>query len=678
MFYYFDVRDSVDNIIEQIGIPVISTNEGGNFVDMFTPEIIAGDAYQAFTMGKTMLTESVAKMFFGEADPIGKRMYLSNSNSSDMVAAVCKDFPENCSFKNGMYISRQYDNPSNYSYTSYVELTSGKEKILSLANKDLKPEEGERQTVLTTLTDIHLKFPSQGKGSLSATLSLLVIGILLIIIAYINFINFAAAMAPVRLKSFNMRRIFGETSFLLKLSVVMESVFLSFLSFLLSIFVIHYFNGGVIKEFFLADLSLSKNIGLLLSVGTASLIMGFLAGLYPAFYSTSFKPAIVINGSFSNSPGSRRLKSVLITIQFVSVIFLIILSGFIKLQHNYMRDKSWGMRKENVVYLNIGAIRSEVKNFEAELRKNPDIYDITYSRYIPGIAGMMNWSMLYEQKPVKLTVWPVTADFLRFFDVKIIEGRDFQIEDDHGKEKIIFNSTFVQQYEFSNLTGKEFSGFNYGENENDMADIVGTIEDVNFESLHEPVKPMAFIVGKKHWNWMNWMFVRINGQNTAKSMDYIRTTWQKFNSYNINVTSLNDTHNQLYRQENNLAQLISICGLITIIVAIMGLYGLILFNAKSKRKTIALHKVHGASKWEAILLLNKGFLIQFTVAYVVAVPLAYYAVSRWLENFAYKTPIHWWVFVLGGLLVFAVTVLTVSWQSYRAASVNPIEAIKSE
>jgi putative ABC transport system permease protein len=626
-----------------------------------------------------MLSENIAKTLFGNENPIDKVILLKSTNISYTVAAICKDFPDNCSFKNGIYVSRPHDGPYEYSYNTYVQLTSGRDKILSMENEDINPEKGIGETKLTALTDIHLKFPAIGKGNINTTLSLLAIGILLIVVAYINFINFAAAMAPVRRKSFNIRRIFGESSVVLKLSVVTEAVFLSLLAFLLSLLIVYYLNGGVIKEFFIADLSLAKNTGLILSVGVLSLILGCIAGIYPAFYSTDFKPAmaIAIKSSIGSS-GSKIMKNILIGFQFVSMIFLIIVAGFIKLQHDYMQNKSWGIRKENVVYFPIWQIQQSIKDFEAKLKNSPDIYDVTYSQFIPGVPNMMTWGLMYDNKQINLTVWPVSSNFLRFFDVDIIEGTGFRTEDDSGKEKIIFNNTFVKKYELNSLVGGEFTGFNMNPDEKDMADIVSIAEDINFESLREPVKPMAFITGKKHWKWMGYMFVRINGQNIAKSLDDIRNTWKDFISSPIEIAFLNDTHHQLYKQENDLAKLISIFGLITIIVAVMGLYGLIVFDAKSKRKTIALHKVHGASKSEVILMLNKNLIKQFAVAYIIAVPLAYFVVNRWLENFAYQTPIHWWVFIFGGLIVFLISLATVSWQSYKAASINPVEAIKSE
>jgi putative ABC transport system permease protein len=683
-WYYYNVRDSADNVVATYYEAVTYTNKGMHFVNLFTPEIIAGDPEQAFSdPGKAMLTESTAKRFFGNQDPLGKVFYMPPANIPFIVAAVCKDFPDNCSLRNGIYMSREHDRDNETSYTTFIEIAPGeKDKLLKAFNNNdekISTDEDESQwlTELTALPDIHLRFPAKGKGSLSATLSLLAIGVLLILVAYINFINFAMSMAPIRLKSFNIRRILGESPAVLKLSVVMEAVFLSFIAFLLSILLIHYFNGGVIKEFFLADLSLSKNNGLLVTVGLASLLMGFIAGVYPSFYSTTFKPAMVINASCTSSPGSRRLRSVLIVVQFITVIFLIIVSGFIRIQHDYLQNKSWGITKENVIYFWIGPLGENLKTFEDELRRNPDIYNIAYSGNIPGNVGMA-WTRPLENKFIYATIWPVSSEFLRLFGVEVLEGRNFEKEDDEGSEKMIFNQTFVKAYEFEDIIGKQISGLILNEESNDMAEIVGIAEDINFESLREPIKPMAFITGKKYAGWMHQMFVRINGQNTAKTLDDIRNTWQKFTGEGVYINFLEETHRHLYKQENDLAKLISIFGLLTIVVAIMGVYGMILFNAKSKRKLIALHKVNGASKIDVILLLNHGFLIQFVVAYIIAVPVAYIVVSRWLENFAYQTPIHWWVFVAGGLLVFLITVFTVSWQSYRAASINPIEAIKSE
>ncbi|MDR1169368.1 MAG: hypothetical protein LBK97_00865 [Prevotellaceae bacterium] len=676
----YDVRDSADEVIRTVtNIPITLSSENEdsrNFFNVFEPEIIAGDPSTVFTPGRAMLSESIAKKLFGNTNPTGKVFFKKKSNDPITVVAVCRDFPENCSMENGIYLLRYINSAEDIGSTGYVELVPGsREKILK-KNAELRRNDGSDswQTELTALTDIHLKFPEKGKGNINLTISLLTIGILLIIIAYINFVNFSVAMAPVRLKSFNIRRVLGESFSLLRFSIILDAVFLSFIAFLISILFISYIAGSVIKEFLSADLSLTGNIGLLSLIGASSLLMGFVAGIYPAFYSTSFKPAIALNGSFSTSRSSKNLRNILIALQYVTVIFLFITAGFIKLQQNFMQNKSLGLRTENVVCLRYG------HNIKNELLKNPDIVDIARANTIQGMAipFARNWEGTYNGMQASVRLITVSPNYLRFFGIHIIEGNDFSEEDDYGNIKMIVNRTFAEQYGFNhNITGTSFPL-----DSDKTADIIGIAEDTHFESLLEPIKPMAFITDENFSGGLiDATLIKLSGQNTAKTIDYIREEWRKYESYDIEVPFIGAmikeyNYNQYYKPVDNLSKLISISGLITVIVTIMGVYGLILFNAKLKRKTIALHKINGASAGEVILMLNRGFIIQFVAAYAIAAPLAYIVVKRWLENFAYKTPVYLWVFIAGGLLVFVITALTVSYQSYKAATANPIEGIK--
>jgi putative ABC transport system permease protein len=639
------------------------------------PKVIMGDARQAFTeLKKAMLSESIAKKFFGNQDPLGKTFAYHNTDNLIMVVAVCEDFPDNCSLNNGIYIMQRENIDSEWSYTSYLEINNGDlDKTLTALNNEesLQEQNGEKgwQFELTALPDIHLKFPAKGKGSMSTTVSLLAIGILLLIIAYINFVNFPISMAPVRLKSFNIRRIMGENPFFSKFSIAMEAVLTSLIAVVISMLFIYYFGVSVVREFFQANISLSKNLELFLLASILFLIMGFVAGIYPALYSTAFKPAMALSGSFLLSTSSKILKNTLIVIQFTASVLLIIVSCFVKIQHDYMRDKSWGIKKENVVYLSTWQLK-DTPAFETELKKNPNILDVTYTSFLPGASMMMSWGRMFEGVGINMTVWPVSHNYLHFFGINLVEGRDFEEGDRLGNGKMILNQTFVKKYDFKDLIGKEIDGF-------DKCKIIGIMEDFNFESLREPIRPIAFVIGEKY-NRLGTMLVKINGHNTVKTLDYMRDLCKQFSSEPIAITFLDDMLRQLYKQEDNLAKLISIFSLITIIVTIMGVYGLILFNVKSKQKTIAIHKIHGASITEVIMMLNRDFIIQFAIAYIVAVLLSYIVVIRWLENFAYKTPLHWWIFVTGGLLIFIITVLTISYQSYKAATANPIEGIKIE
>jgi len=335
-----------------------------------------------------------------------------------------------------------------------------------------------------------------------------------------------------------------------------------------------------------------------------------------------------------------------------------------------MNQRSWGIQKENIVYLPYGQTKIDMHTFGEELKRDPRILDFTASQFLPGHVGM-TWGRKFEDKQVNAWIWPVQVNFTKFFGIRMVEGRDFQDADSTGKKHaIIFNECFLKIHQLKNIHGKEFPGF-------DMSlTVVGIAKNINYTSLRDSIRPMGFaVLGDQY---MNWFFVKLSGTDVPGAIENIRKTWVKYSDEDFNVKFLDASMDKLYKNELNLAKLISVFGLITILIAIMGVYGLIVFNARYKSKEIALRKVNGASNREIMFMLNRSVLIQLAIAFTVAVPLAYYIVHSWLEQFAYKTPVYWWVFLLAGLLVFAITVITVSWQSYKAATANPVDAIKNE
>jgi putative ABC transport system permease protein len=675
-----DVKDESDNTRE-FKEKIIHVSEG--FIDMFIPgKIIRGDARRIFEVeNHAMLTVSIAKKFFGDEDPLGKIIFCRWNGMvlTVTVSAVCEDFPDNCRFDNGIYFKQPQEPDANIGQTVFVEIAPGtKDRLTQKLNSGQEANPYE----LIALRDVHFRvfaYPlyNNKEGSIRTTLSLLAIGILILVIAYINFVNFSVAMSPVRLKGFNIRRIMGEHPLFQKFSIAMEAVLISFVAFSISLLIVRYFNVSVIGEFLKMDLSLSKNTHPLLLTAGASLVAGFIAGIYPAFYATHFKPAMALTGSFSVSFGGRALRNLLIGFQFIAAVCLIIVALFIKTQHSYLRHKSTGIKNiENIVCLPSPGGWRMYEPFKAELTKSPDIIDVTSTTSLPGDHIMNYWERQFEGKDVGYSMWGVSPGIIKILGIEMIRGRAFEEEDFPGKDIVIVNRTFVDKYGFDmdDMVGKNFPG-GWGN-----AEIVGIMEDFNFKSLkNEQVSPIAFFVGEAYLTSFGCdMLVKINGKNRREAIGHINETWKQFSDEVPNVRFLDEKMGSLYEDENSLAKLISICGLITVIVTIMGAYGLILFNVKLKRKTIALRKINGASVREVILLLNRGFIIQFVIAYAIAAPLAYTVVRRWLENFAYKTPIHWWVFIASGLLVFLITALTVSYQSYRAATANPIEEIKTE
>ncbi len=658
------------------------------FLDVFTPEIVRGSTKDLFAgQGRAMITESTAHKLFGNENPIGKTIYYHfskhfyNNQKTNLVTvmAVCTDFPKNCSIENGIYTLLPDDQPENYNYNGYFVVNkSGYTKLLSQLNsekffgketwQEMQKSEKKATVELTPLNKAHFDLE---KGRLTTTLSLLAIGILTLIIAYINFLNFSIAISPTRVKGLNIHKIIGASPLKLKLTLASEAALFSLLSFILALFYISFLKETFISDYFSADMSLSANKPLLTVIGFVALLFGMLFGWYPARYIVSFQPAVALRGAFAMSARSVRLRNTLITIQFIAAITLIIVALFIQVQNNFMQHRSWDIQKENIVYVPYGQLKIDMHTFGEELKRDPRILDYTASQFLPGHVGM-SWGRKFEGQQVNAWIWPVQVNFPHFFGVKMAEGRDFQDNDSTGNRcAIIFNECFLKKHQLKNISGKPFPGFGV-----DLT-VVGIAKNTNFSSLRDSIRPLGFALLGNHYN-MNWFFIKLSGNDVPGAVESIKKTWEKYSDEDFDLKFLDASMDKLYKNETNLAKLISMFGLITVLIAIMGVYGLVVFNTRYKSKEIAIRKVNGASVKEIILMLNRTVLIQLSIAFVVAVPLSYYIVHRWLQQFAYKIPIYWWIFLLAGLLVFVITVVTVSWQSRKAATANPVDAIKNE
>ena len=654
------------------------TKADEGFLDVFTPKILSGDARKAFTeKNNVLLTSDIAKTLFGTADPIGQTIELDTVSYT--VVAVCKPFPDNCSLHNGIYTTIlgawDYNGMENYNYEGFFLIQSEnisalKERLNqaeSLSIADLKRIE------LIPLPERYfnreIKYAGEdSKGNLATTCSLMAVGILILLIACINFMNFSMAMVPSRVRGMNIQKIMGIEPKRLQFRVASEAPCFAILSFVIALFLIVLFKSIRLNEFFPADLSLEKNIPLLSGVLFTGIVISTLFGLYPALRVTSFQPAMALSGSFSQSKQSAFLRNVLITIQFFSAIALICVAGFIKIQHDYMTNYSWGIQKENVTYLSIQSKKSiDITAYENEIRKNPSIVDCTVSWNLPGSISQ-NLEMNMDEGPVWFVGWMVRHDFPEFFGLQVIEGRDF-IPVDDGKWRTICNQAFLKEYNYTQISSTKMAT---------ELDMVGVIKDIHFESLHSAIRPMCLITYDMSKIYPHYFFIKIRGENTLQTIDYLKNTWEKLSDMPFDLHFLDETLDNLYKTENNLAKLISIFGLIAVVIAVMGVYGLIVFNARYKAKEIAIRKVNGSSIPEIMLMLNKNILLQLGIAFIAAVPVTYYIVHKWLENFAYQTPMYAWVFLLGGLIILLITLLTVSAQSYRAAVRNPTKALNLE
>jgi putative ABC transport system permease protein len=653
--------------------PLIKADEG--FLTVFRPKILVGDAGKAFTEhNNILLTADVAQAIFGKENPVGKTIRQDTVNYT--VVAVCERFPDNCTIINGIYTtildSPDYEKMSWFNYSGFFRIHP--EDVPALQNKFNQPEFLEVASIdragfipLTAIHFEHLEYIRGATGSLSTTLSLMAIGVLIMLIAFINLMNFSVAMIPSRVRGINIQKIVGAGAGQLRIRIASEAPCFTLASFLVALFLIALFQSTRLKEFFTADLSLAKNAGLLIVLLLISMAVSVFFGLYPARRITSFQPAMALSGSFAQSKGSVFLRNILITLQFFTAIVLICIACFIQMQQRYMMNYSYGFQKDNIVYLPVHSA-DFVKVYENEIKQHPAVLDCTVSPDLPGAIGQ-NWGMDVEDRYVAFTAWIVQSNFLDFFGIPVIEGRNF-IPDDDSKSRIICNRAFLEKYAFASGVG-----INRGEE----YEFVGVMQDIHFETLHSGIRPLCLItqdVGY-HYQWGNYLLIKTTGGNILPTIDYLKQAWEKLSDKPFDLHFLDDSMDRLYQKENDLAQIISIFGFITIIIAVMGVYGLIVFNARYKAKEIAIRKVNGSSIREIIVMLNRNVLFQLAVAFAIAIPVARYIVERWLENFAYKIAIHWWVFLLGGCIVLLITLITVSAQSYKAARANPTQALNA-
>ena len=485
----------------------------------------------------------------------------------------------------------------------------------------------------------------------------------------INFMNFSIAMIPVRVRGVNIRRILGADSKQLKWIMASESIGFILTSFVLSLVFIALFQNSDLKSFFQADISLKSHPILLAIILGCGLILGLLFSIFPARYTASFQPAMALSGSFAQSKRSVALRSTLITVQLFSTVILIVVAIFVSIQHNYMTYYSWGIQKENVLYVEVKKDMLDNNSFINELKKSPDIIDHTVSESIPGTV-QQRWGSEIHEKDIWFASWIVEHNFIDFFGAQVIEGRNF-IPDDDAKARVICNQKLAQEFEIENIVGCWLQEGKYGE-------FVGVVKDINFESLHSAIRPMCFITADMADYSNLYLFIKVSGNNIKQSIDYINSVWMNFTDTPCQINFLDTKLEELYLTEKNFAKIIALFGAITMLIAIMGIYGLIVLNAKYKAKEIAIRKINGASSENLLIMLNKTVLIQLAIAFIFATPASYFITQKWLEGFAYRTAIHWWVFLLAGVIILTITLLTVSYQTWMATNMNPTDSLKSE
>lgn len=664
-----------------------------SLVRMFTFEWIEGGPDALDKPAHVIMPQSVAKRIFPDESAVGKT--LETEDSTWVVGAVYKDLPRNSTVKNKVYYPTdrrnenwEWGNANNYAYVMFdnAAATEGFLEALvdhidetSFGAKDKKELLAKVHSVfrLNPLPNMYysndVKYVFTETGSRQTTFLLICIAFIVILIAGINFTNFTTALTPMRIKSINTQKVLGSTPGRLRRRLVGEGIFIAFLSFLLSLLIVFACRGTFIDNFISPDIDLIANRSLLGLAAVVSVLTGFLAGLYPAFYMTSFPPAMVLKGSFGLSMQGRRLRTLLLCIQYVASISLLIIATFMMMQNKRMLRSSFGYDNHQILTVEVSNTISKSQDaFANALKQSPAIEEVAFSfAYLSCMDDCPTWGRNYNGEHFMFNCFCVTRDFLKVLGVKVTEGRDFLESDFLTQESFIFNQAAKEQYNLELGEGHDIN-------------IIGFMPNIVYASLRSPVSPMAFLMIPEEQYWLpmplSVCYIRMKeGVSQEEAKKAIGATIKQFDAlYPYDIKPLDYNIEDAYRAEKNISSLISLFGILSILISIVGIYGLVVFETEYKRREIGLRKVFGSTTSEVMSRFNSRYMRIILVCTVVAVPISYYAVDKWLDRFTLRVPIYWWVFVLAFLLIAIVTLATTTWQNYRAASANPVDSLKSE
>lgn len=656
------------------------------FTDVFEFDMLYGTNKALENPENVLISESISRKFFGDEPAIGKTIYQDTIALT--VGGVYKDFPLNTLLKNGVYMPIRMEEDlnewRNWGYQCFIRVDDPKNSFSLIENfkENFDPvllADGFQWVVdmdyrLTVLTDIHfnndvsydISIPKSNRQTLWV---LFAIALVIIIIAAINYTNFSAALSPVRLKSINTQKILGGSRLSIRLSLITEAVSICIVSYLIAVFFIALLPSTPIINLLQADPALSAHPYIVGGTFLSALLTGFAAGLYPAYYVTSFSPAIVLKGSFGLSPKGRKLRNALIGVQYLASFILIIGAFCMYLQNKYMANSELGYDKERLVVSDISrTIQENTDAFANQLKMLAEVEDVSFAHTLISSQDQY-WgrSVAFHDEKLSYQCLVVDPSFVRLMGIPVLDGRDFR-QDDKQKEggALIFNERARDEYGLK--IGDVLAG----------SEIVGFAPDIKFASFRTEIVPMAFWVGGHREP--EYVYIKIKkGVDLQKAKNQMHPVMNSFDKgYPFHIQRFDDIFDTTYENEKKLGTLVWLFSLIAIFISIVGVFGLVIFESEYRRKEIGVRKVLGSTTRQIILLFNKTYIRILCVCFVLAAPIAYYAIIRWLENFAYKTPVYWWVFAMAFVMITVITIITVTFQNWRAANANPVDSIKTE
>ena len=683
---------------EETVFSVPSARVDSSMFSVFPFEWVEGSARE-FTAGETaVVSEEYAKTFFGGESALGKNFKAGNGVEVQVVG-VFKDMPKNSNMHYGVLVNlgdEFLDNTNEWSFLAFVKLKDpslAKETEALMENAVLEQygddfdadeaDEFRRGFRISNVHDAHFERDVRANiasANKAITITLAAIAILLILIAIINFINFAFAEIPFRIKNINTRKVLGEGRGSLIVRQLLHAGLIALIAFAIACLIMHVVAGSSWASYVSDSLTLKNNIGILALMLGVALVSAVIAGLAPALYSTSQPAALVLKGSYGTSVKGKALRNILVGLQFVLSFLFILMALFVGVQTKYMMGKDMGFDEARVLQTWCGYPAGNQKDaLRSHLLQNPSIEAVTFADSPVVSDGKMGWSRTGDDgNQVFMEVLPVDDNFVQFFGLQIVEGRDFRESDNQNETgSIIPNETYMQMFPQFHV-----GSLMYGHVDN--CEIVGVVKDFNFKSLQHAMGPLVlYNWGKEGWRSFGTMYVRTApGADFKDVSDYIKDAICKFDPrrepHMITVSHLDKWIEDMYQSEQSLGKLITIASFVALLIAIIGIIGLVFFETQFIRKEIAVRRVNGATVGSILKMINKKYLIMAAASFVIAAPVAYWLMTAWRKGFAYQAPVPVWLFLVALLAVAAITLAVVTLQSWRAANANPVESLKNE
>lgn len=684
-----------------------------NFFQVFTFPLVQGDPKTALTQPNTVvLTQSTALKLFGREDVLGRMIQVKESDKPLTVTGVMEGIPTNAHFHFDLFTSMasfpegQSTSWMTSEFFTYLVLPEGynykqlEAKLPQVVEKYMGPQIekafGMNYTLfrqkgndlglfLQPLTDIHLysdsSYQLEPSGNIQYVYLFGAVAVFVLLIASINFMNLSTAGASKRAKEVGIRKVMGSIRLELAGQFLIESILLTAISLVVALALVYLtlpvFNSLSGKELTFNFVNAPWLLPGLLLFG---LFVGILAGSYPAFFLASFKPVAVLKGRFSAGKSGIGLRSGLVVFQFFIAILLMVGTTVVYRQLDYIQKKNLGYDKDQVLVLsNTWALGPKEDVFRDLLLQDPRVMNVSHSGYIPAGQSYNNNFIVYgdnnSTQLVKTLRYDIDYNYISTLGMKMVVGRNFSKEFGTDSTGIILNETAAKLFGWKDKSlGHTITHLNR-EGTSPRYRVVGVVKDFHFRSLHEKITPLVMVLAKTNGT----MIVKVKTREVGSLLASVKQQWAAFKTDQpFSYSFLNERFMQTYEAEQKIGKILGIFSGLTIFVACLGLLGLAIFTAEQRTKEIGVRKVLGASIGSIVGLLSREFVKLVLIALLLASPVAWYAMNKWLQAFEYRIAVEWWMFVMAGFLAIAVALLTISFQSVKAALMNPVRSLRAE